>query len=241
LNIISSLIVAIVLSACAALAMDEIVFKPLVKRRSGTIQLMLGSIAAGIFIRYGIFIYAASAFLLTLKANVVVLTIATIAGAQLTSLLLWILPTTLGVVILLRLLLSKTIFGKQIRAMSDNPALARSSAIDVVMMRRYVWLIVGGIAGLVGSFWAMYSFITPEIGWILLLAAFAAAIVGGLTYFGTVLAGYLLGFAENLGAYLLNQAFGVPTEYKLLITFSIMIFVLIVRPSGISSGMFREV
>jgi branched-subunit amino acid ABC-type transport system permease component len=87
----------------------------------------------------------------------------------------------------------------------------------------------------------MYSFITPEIGWILLLAAFAAAIVGGLTYFGTVLAGYLLGFAENLGAYLLNQAFGVPTEYKLLITFSIMIFVLIVRPSGISSGMFREV
>ena len=188
MSLLPSLILAIALSAGVALVMDEVVFKPLVSRGSSPIQLMLGSIAVGIFIRYGIFIYAATAFLLTLKANIAVLTVATIAGAQLTSLLLWIVPTSLGMVVVLRLLLSKTMFGKQVRAMSDNPNLARSSGIDVVMMRRYVWLIVGAIAGLAGSFWAMYSFITPEIGWLLLLDAFAAAIVGGLTYSGTVIA-----------------------------------------------------
>jgi branched-chain amino acid transport system permease protein len=187
-----------------------------------------------------IMVCAAWAFILTLKANITATTIATILGTEVSSLYSWIIPATLACVIGLRFFLSNTMIGTQIRAMSDNPELARVSGIDVTMLRRDVWLIVGAVAGLAGAFWAMYSFITPEIGFDLLLDAFAAAIVGGLAYYGTVIAAYILALAENVGAYLLNETLGVPTQYKLLITFSIMIAVLILRPSGLTSRRSRE-
>ena len=236
LTLLESLSIAIVAPAGAAVLVDESVFKPLSKRGSGGIQIMLASIAVDILIRYGIYIYAAIAFLLTIKASFPISTVSTFLGVQLTSLYLWIIPTTLAIVIGLQGLLSKTMLGKQFRAMSDNPELARVSGIDVTMLRRVSWLMVGAMAGLAGAFWSMYSVLTPDIGFTLLLDAFAAAIVGGLTFYGTVIAGYIIGLAENVGAYVLNQTFGVPTEYKLLITFSIMIIVLVARPSGLIRG-----
>ncbi len=239
-NPLEAIVLAMFASAGLALLVDESAYKPLIRRGAGSIQLMLVSIAASLFIRYAMFIYAAAAFILTLKANVTATTLATILGQQVSSLYSWIIPATLATVVVLRVFLSNTMIGTQIRAMSDNPELARVSGIDVTMLRRYVWLLVGAIAGLAGAFWATYSFITPEIGFELLLDAFAAAIVGGLSYYGTVIAAYILALAENLGAYLLNQIFGVPTQYKLLITFSIMIAVLILRPSGLTSRRARE-
>ena len=236
LSLPESLSIAILAPAGMAVFVDESVFKPLTKRGSGGIQIMLASIAVDIFIRYGIYIYAAIAFLLTLKASFPVWTVSTLMGVQLTSLYVWIIPTTLAIVVGLQGLLSKTMLGKQFRAMSDNPELARVSGINVTMLRRGGWLMVGAMAGLAGAFWSMYSVLTPDIGFTLLLDAFAAAIVGGLTFYGTVIAGYIIGLAENVGAYILNQTFGVPTEYKLLITFSIMIIVLIARPSGLIRG-----
>jgi branched-subunit amino acid ABC-type transport system permease component len=236
LGLLESLSIAILAPAGVSVFVDESVFKPLQKRGSGGIQIMLASIAVDILIRYGIYIYAAIAFLLTLKASFPVWTISTVLGVQITSLYVWIIPTTLAIVIGLQGILTKTMLGKQFRAMSDNPELARVSGIDVTMLRRVGWLMVGAMAGLAGAFWAMYSVLTPDIGFTLLLDAFAAAIVGGLTFYGTVIAGYTIGLAENIGAYLLNQIFGVPTQYKLLITFSIMIIVLIVRPSGLIRG-----
>jgi neutral amino acid transport system permease protein len=237
---LEGIVLAILASAGLALLVDESAFKPLIRRGAGSIQMMLVSIAISLFIRYGIFIYAAAAFILTLKANITTTTLATFLGQQISSLYSWIIPSTLATVVGLRIFLSNTMIGKQIRAMSDNSELARVSGIDVTMLRRYVWLMVGAVAGLAGAFWAMYSFITPEIGYNLLLDAFAAAIVGGLSYYGTVIAAYILGLAENLGAYVLNQTLGVPTQYKLLITFSIMIAVLILRPSGLTSRGSRE-
>ena len=69
----------------------------------------------------------------------------------------------------------------------------------------------------------------PEIGWILLLDAFAAYIIGGPSIYGSAAAGFVLGLAENTGSYLLNQFFGVPTQYKLMITFSMVVIVLLFR------------
>ena len=231
---------AMLAAAGLALAVDESTYKPLVRRGANSIQIMLASIAVSIFVRYGIFIYAAAAFILTIKASVEMPVLTSLLGVQITSLYLWIIPSALVTVFALRTLLTRTLTGKQIRAMSDNAELARVSGINVTALRRNVWLIVGVIAGLAGAFWAMYSFITPEIGFDLLVDSFAAAIVGGLTYDGTVIAGYIIGLAENVGAYVLNQTLGVPTQYKILITFSILIAVLIAKPSGLTTRRMRE-
>ena len=216
-------------SAVLALGMDEILFKPLEKRGSTGIQIMVATIAVGLIIRYAVYIYATAEGLLTLKANVPVSNVWTSGAVTVSTLDLSIIPLTVVTLVLLYLLLKKTIVGKQIRAMADNSDLARVSGIRVKRTRRLVWIIAGGTAGVAGALWSVYSLVNPEIGWILLLDAFAAYIVGGPSIYGSAAAGFVLGLAENTGSYLLNQLFGVPTQYKLLITFSLVVIVLLFR------------
>ncbi len=216
-------------SAVLALGMDESLFKPLEKRGSTGIQIMVATIAVGLIIRYTVYIYATAEGLLTLKADVPVSNLWTFGAVSVSTLDLSIIPTTVVAIVLLYLLLKKTIVGKQIRAMADNPDLARVSGIRVKRTRRLVWIIAGGTAGVAGALWSVYSLVNPEIGWILLLDAFAAYIIGGPSIYGSAAAGFVLGLAENTGSYLLNQIFGVPTQYKLLITFSLVVIVLLFR------------
>ncbi len=216
-------------SAALALAMDESLFKPLEKRGSTGIQIMVATVAVGLIVRYTVYIYATAEGLLTLKANVPVSNLWTFGAVSVSTLDVSIIPTTVVAIGLLYLLLKKTIVGKQIRAMADNADLARVSGIKVKRTRRLVWIIAGGTAGVAGALWSVYSLVNPEIGWILLLDAFAAYIIGGPSIYGSAAAGFVLGLAENTGSYLLNQFFGVPTQYKLLITFSLVVIVLLFR------------
>jgi len=228
-NIFLSLGLAFLGSATLALGMDEFLFKPLEKRGSTAIQIMVATIAIGLIIRYTVYIYATAESLLTLKANVPVSNLWSFGAVSVSTMDISIVPGVVGAIGLLYVLLRKTIVGKQIRAMADNPDLARVSGIKVKRIRRVVWIIAGGTAGVAGALWSIYSLVNPEIGWILLLDAFAAYIIGGPSIYGSAAAGYVLGLAENTGSYLLNQFFGVPTQYKLLITFSIVVVVLLFR------------
>jgi neutral amino acid transport system permease protein len=216
-------------SAMLAVGMDESLFKPLEKRGSTGIQIMVATIAVGLIIRYTVYIYATAQGLLTLRANIPVSNLWTFGAVSVSTLDVSIIPMTVVAIVLLYLLLKKTIVGKQIRAMADNPDLARVSGIRVKRTRRLVWIIAGGTAGVAGALWSVYSLVNPEIGWILLLDAFAAYIIGGPSIYGSAAAGFVLGLAENTGSYLLNQIFGVPTQYKLLITFSLVVVVLLFR------------
>ena len=220
-------------SAALALGMDESLFKPHEKRGSTGIQIMVATIAVGLIIRYTVYIYATAESLLTLKANIPVSNLWTWGAVSVSTLDVSIIPTTVVAIVLLFLLLKKTIVGKQIRAMADNPDLARVSGIKVKRTRRLVWIIAGGTAGVAGALWSAYSLVNPEIGWILLLDAFAAYIVGGPSIYGSAAAGFVLGLVENTGSYLLNQFFGVPTQYKLLITFSLVVVVLLFRARSV--------
>jgi branched-subunit amino acid ABC-type transport system permease component len=141
-----------------------------------------------------------------------------------------IISVTIASMLLFHLLLSRTLLGKQIRAMWDNIELARLSGIKVYRVRRYVWMLVGIPAGITGTFWASYSTITPTSGWILLLPAFAATIVGGITSIpGAIVGGYLLGFGENFIMFLAYKFFKISFAYKPLISLSIMFIALLIR------------
>ena len=95
----------------------------------------------------------------------------------------------------------------------------------------------------------------PDLAFNIILPIFAAAIVGGLGQaYGAIAGGFLLGFAETLGVFnwstILKPLAGalpnwivippdlalVPTEYKLMVPFLILIIVLIYRPTGIFKG-----
>jgi branched-chain amino acid transport system permease protein/neutral amino acid transport system permease protein len=230
LNIILCFPVAIISSIIVSIAVDEIIYKPLEKRGSTGIQIMLASIATGFLLRYIIYIFASLNNIVIIKARYAPEPIINYKMLVITDLDLSIIFTTITLLILFYLLLSKTLFGKQFRALWDNAELARLSGIRIYRLRRYIWILVSIPAGITGAFWALYSTVTPTSGWGLLLPAFAATIVGGITSIpGTIAGGYLLGFGENFIMYLINRFFGISLAYKPLISLSIMFIALLIR------------
>lgn len=121
-----------------------------------------------------------------------------------------------------------TPIGRQMRAVADDRDLARVSGIRPERVMVALWLMAGAVAGLAGMMLGIKTVVAPEIGWEMLLPAFTAAILGGIgSAPGAVLAGLLLGVAQEV-----STPF-VGFSYKIAIAFLVMLVVLLVRPSGL--------
>jgi branched-chain amino acid transport system permease protein len=162
---------------------------------------------------------------------------------------------TLVAVIALHLFLSRSRLGKAMRAMSDNPDLAQVSGINTQLVVRTTWLIAGALACLAGTMLALDVQLKPDLAFNIILPIFASAVVGGLgqTY-GAIVGGFLVGLAETLAVFdwsvLVKPLAGVlpdfitsapslalvPSEYKLTVSFAILVLVLLSRPTGIFKG-----
>jgi len=126
------------------------------------------------------------------------------------------------------LLLYRTGIGRQMRAVADNRDLARVSGVRPERVMVAMWLVAGLIAGLAGVMLGIRTVVEPELGWSMLLPAFTAAILGGIgSAPGAVLAGLLLGVAQEV-----STPF-VGFSYKIAVAFAIMLIVLLVRPGGL--------
>ncbi|GGB53467.1 branched-chain amino acid ABC transporter permease [Roseibium aquae] len=127
--------------------------------------------------------------------------------------------------------LSRSKWGKAMRAMSDNPNLALLSGIDNKTVIVLTWVIAGGLCAAAGVFLGINTELKSMMGWQMLLPMFAAAILGGVGRVeGAVLGGLIVGLAEELSVLIL------PSEYKAATAFVILLFMLLVRPTGILRG-----
>jgi branched-chain amino acid transport system permease protein len=125
--------------------------------------------------------------------------------------------------------LLKTRTGRATRAVSDNPALASASGIDVDRIIRLVWIIATALAGLSG---VMLGLVLNGINWQtgmqLLLLMFAAVTLGGLgTAFGALIGSLIIGMTVELANLVL------PGDFKYATALVLLIVVLLVRPQGI--------
>jgi branched-chain amino acid transport system permease protein len=146
----------------------------------------------------------------------------------------------------LHVLLQYTDLGRKMRAMADNPDLARVSGIRTDRVKLWTWVIGAGLAGAGGVFLGLFNQLQPRMGFDLLLIIFAAVILGGIgSVYGAMLGGFLIGMINqltpilsDLGAILplVPDAWGIPIgiEYANAIAFVIMVVVLLVRPNGIA-------
>lgn len=146
----------------------------------------------------------------------------------------------------LHVLLQYTDLGRKMRAMADNPNLARVSGIRTDRVKLWTWVIGAGLAGAGGVFLGLFSRLAPRMGFDLLLIIFAAVILGGIgSVYGALLGGILIGMVTQLTPILsdlgrilplIPDSFGIPIgiEYANAIAFVIMVAVLLVRPSGIA-------
>jgi branched-chain amino acid transport system permease protein len=132
------------------------------------------------------------------------------------------------------------------RAMADNPTLARVSGIRTRRIRYWTWVIGAGLAAAGGVFLGLFNQLSPRMGFNLLLVIFAAVILGGIgSVYGAMLGGFLIGMITQLTPLLsrlgevlplVPDGFGIPIgiEYANAIAFVIMVAVLLARPTGIA-------
>ncbi|THF62809.1 branched-chain amino acid ABC transporter permease [Pseudothauera nasutitermitis] len=139
--------------------------------------------------------------------------------------------TVVLIVVGLELFLRKSKWGKAMRAMSDNPDLARLSGVDNRKVTMLTWAIVGALCTASGFMLGINTELHSMMGWQLLLPMFAAAILGGVGRVqGAVLGGLIVGITEEL------SVFVVPAQYKAATAFALLLIILLVRPRGLLNG-----
>lgn len=139
-----------------------------------------------------------------------------------------LLLVTLVLVTAMHLFMSRSQTGREMRAYSQNPALARVVGIDVARIVRATWLIGGALACAAGIMVGILVQIRPLMGLDMLLPMFAAAILGGIGSIpGAVLAGLIIGLSEAAAVQLIGA------EWRAGAAFVILMAVLLIRPAGL--------
>jgi branched-chain amino acid transport system permease protein len=151
-----------------------------------------------------------------------------VLGAAVLPQSLWILFITLAVVVLLHFFFTRTRIGKAIRATSYNPRAAALMGVNVNRMILLSFALSGALGAVAGIIIVPITTLSYEIGVMLGLKGFAAAVLGGYgNSIGAVIGGLLLGVLESLGAGLISST------YKDVMAFAILVTVLFVKPSGL--------
>ena len=168
--------------------------------------------------------------------------------------------TTQGITIFVTLILvtfvfwflNKTRTGKSMRAYSDNEDLALLSGISPKKVVAITWIITGVLATVAGALYGLDKIYKPFTFMYLVLPVFASAILGGVgNPIGAVVGGYIIAFSELIFtfaykkflSYILPDTLSpnglvqlLSTDYKIAVSFLILVIVLLIKPTGIFSG-----
>lgn len=136
------------------------------------------------------------------------------------------------------ILVRRTRLGRAMRAVAENKPIAALMGIDVDGVISRTFAISGALAGAAGVLWGLHNgIIYHYVGFIPGLKAFTAAVLGGIGNIpGAMLGGMFLGIVESIGP----AALGIDFQLKDVIAFSILVLVLIFRPSGILGEVLTE-
>ena len=204
---------------------NEGLWKPLRRRGTKLVQMMIVSIGLSIVLRY-IFLFfidgTTKGFTGGLSGVIAIGPIRLTQGSLLTFVM------AIVVLLIFAWFLTKTRVGRATRAVSDNISLAEASGIDSEKIIRIVWIVGSALAALGGILLALYRQVSWGMGFEILLLIFAAVVLGGLgSAYGALMGSFLVGILVELSALVL------PADLKYASALFLMILVLIFRPQGV--------
>jgi len=225
LPLMIAMVIAAVLTSLLALMIDYLVFRPL-HGRPNDMTIVFSSFGVSLLVRMVVLlIFGGSA---QYYSNTLQIAVPVVPGLRILPDQLFVLGFTIVTVIALHFFLQRTRLGLAMRALAENPTLARVNGIDTRVVIRWTWVIGASLAAVAGVLYGLTVQLRPEIGFHLLLPLFAAVIIGGVgNVFGAVVGGLIVGLAESLSVFI------IPPSYKLAVPFIILLIVLYVRPTGI--------
>ena len=157
------------------------------------------------------------------------------AGIGIATNELVIIGLAFGSIAALQVFLNSTGLGRAIRAVASNDDLARVRGVPVRTVSNTIWFISSAFGAMAGVMLGVLGAVNTEIGWHNILIVLAAAVLGGLrSITGVILAGLLLGIMMDVSALF------IPTSYRPVVAFGVLVAVLILRPEGILSVQRRK-
>ncbi len=160
-----------------------------------------------------------------------------VLGAEITDVQLLIMAISALTMLGLMQLVNRTRLGRAMRATAENPAIAGLMGVNanrIISLTFVIGSALGALAGVLVS--ANYGIAHYNMGFILGLKAFTAAVLGGIgNLAGAMVGGVLLGVIEALGAGYIGDLTGgfLGSDYQDVFAFFVLIIVLILRPSGL--------
>lgn len=224
--IVLSVLAAVVISAASGWLQDVAIWRPLRKRRVGLVQLMIVTIGLSLALQY-LFQFRFGGSTLQVLPSIAK---AWSIGPIRLSIPSYVAMAVATVVLVgVALFLQRTRTGRATRAISDNPALAAASGIDVDKIIRLVWILATGLAGLGGALLALaFNGASWDLGLQMLLLMFAAVTLGGLgTAYGALIGSLIIGVVVEM------STLWLPSSLKFAVALLILILVLLIRPQGI--------
>ncbi len=177
LAIIPSAILGIIIAGIGGYLLDKLIYLPLRKRRASGLVLLVASLGAFTSIQAIISILFSSQFQILSRVNQKRFKI---AGGFITQTQIIILCFAFIITLALALLLKFTLFGKKIKAISDDEEVAKIVGINTNKIIGYVFFIGSAIMGLAGILIGFDVGLEPTMGMRLLLKGIIAAIIGGV-------------------------------------------------------------
>jgi branched-chain amino acid transport system permease protein len=226
IHLIPATVIAVAFGALAGALLDRGLWRPLRRRGTSLIAMLVVSIGLSLLWRYGM-LYQFGGGTRPYEQYAVQLAVP-IGPIQIAPKDIIAIGLSLLVLSGIGLMLQRTRIGKAMRAVSDNRDLAASSGINVERVIMVVWAMGGGLATLGGVLFGLAEQVSWQMGFQLLLLMFAGVILGGIgTAYGALVGSLLVGLMVQLSTMVISP------ELKNVGAFLVLILVLLVRPQGL--------
>ena len=226
ITVVVGVIVAFIVSGAFGWLNDAALWRPLRRRGTGVIAMMIVSIGLSLFLR-NVYQYFAGAQSQNYSQYSAV-TPYDIGPFLITPKEIIVFIFAMGVLVATTALLQYTRVGKATRAVADNPALSSATGINVERVINIVWIGGAALAGLSGALLGLTQGFDYQIGFKILLLVFAAVVLGGLgTIWGAIVGAFIIGLFTEL------TTLFVPAEFKFVGALLVLIVVLLIRPQGL--------
>lgn len=226
LNIFLATAIVVVVAGFTGWLQDVVLWRPLRKKGLSLTQLIIVTIGLALALQYAFQMFYGARTLRIIMATPETIDIGPITF---TIESLWAMGVSIVVLAGVGFFLTRTRTGRATRAVSDNPALASASGIDVDRIIRIVWIMSAALAGLSGVMLGLVlNGISWQTGMQLLLLMFSAVTLGGLgTAFGALVGSLVIGMTVELSNMVL------PGDFKYATALLLLIIILLVRPQGL--------
>lgn len=228
LPVVIAFAIAVVLTAILGAMCEVLVYRPLRRRGSGA--------AADLVASLGLLTLFEAVFALVFTTDTKNLHQGSLSTYEIgevfvTNLHIVIAGVAIVLFPLLQLFLSRTKYGRAIRALADNPGLALVLGVDTERLYILIFALGSALAAVAACLISYDLGVRPQMGFSIMFVALVAVIIGGIGYLpGAAAGGILLGLLQQVALWYLSA------RWQEVVVFGVLVIFLVLRPQGMFGG-----